>query len=74
MSQDSILFYALSFDFCKKKKENGEMARVIFPRQTHPSGCATLDFPQLLDAIKSCFKGKSLNFMCTLCVGGYLVD
>jgi hypothetical protein len=36
----------------RKKKEKGEMARGLFPwGQTHPCGCATLGFPQLLGAI-----------------------
>jgi hypothetical protein len=63
--------------FSKKKKERkkgkGTMARGLFPGQTCLSGCAMLGFPQLLGEIKSCFKGWSLSFMCTLCVGSYLV-
>jgi hypothetical protein len=54
----------------KKKKEKGETGH-FFPGQTCPSGCATLGFPWLLYVIKSSFKGQSLNFICTLCVGGY---
>jgi hypothetical protein len=33
--------------------------------QTHPIDCAMPGFSQLLGAIKSCFKGQLLNFMCT---------
>jgi hypothetical protein len=44
----------------------------FFPlRADMPIGCAMLRFSWLLGAIKSCFKGQSLNFMCTWCVPGY---
>jgi hypothetical protein len=49
----------------QKEKKKGEMAG-CFPRQI---SCA-----QLLYAIKSCFKGLSLNFMCTLCIGSNLIS
>jgi hypothetical protein len=46
-----------------------------FLSQTHPSGCAcpVLGLPWLLCAIKSYFKGQSLNFMFTLYAGSNLV-
>jgi hypothetical protein len=45
----------------------------LFPGQTCPRGCAALGFPCLLGAIENCFNSCYLNFMCTLCFGGYLV-
>jgi hypothetical protein len=44
----------------ERKKE--EMARVFFSRAHMP---CWLGFSRLLGAIKRCFKGQSLNFMCT---------
>jgi hypothetical protein len=51
----------------KEKKKKGETAQGFFPRagQTHPAGYAALGFFWVLGAIKSCFKGQSLNFMST---------
>jgi hypothetical protein len=65
-SQGSVLSVSgpLSSTFCKKKKK-GRNSQGLFPRQTCPSGCAAPRFPWLLGAIKCCFKGQSLNFMCT---------
>jgi hypothetical protein len=41
-----------------------ETARGLYPR-ADCVGCAMLGFSQLLGSIKGCFKGQSLNFMCT---------
>jgi hypothetical protein len=56
----------------KEKKEKREIARGLFLGQTLSGVCATLGFPQLLGAIKRCFKVLSLTFMYILCVGSYL--
>jgi hypothetical protein len=50
-----------------KQKRKGEKVRGHFsnPQQTLPAGYAALGFSMLIGAIKSCFKGQSLNFMCT---------
>jgi hypothetical protein len=49
----------------KKKKKKEIQPRAFFPGQPCPVDCAALGFFWLLDAIKGCFKGQSLNFMCT---------
>jgi hypothetical protein len=50
----------------RRKKKRGETVTGFFsPGQTCPVGCAVLGFSQLLGAIKSCFMGQSLYFMCT---------
>jgi hypothetical protein len=59
----------------REKKKKKEKWPVTFPKtdwqlcQSHP----TSGLPQLLCAIKHYFKDQSLNFMCTLCVGGNLI-
>jgi hypothetical protein len=55
------MLYLLLFE-----RKEGEMGRGLFPGQTYLGGSAMLGFPWLLGAIKSCFKGQFLNFMCTL--------
>jgi hypothetical protein len=66
MPQCSILFDDLSSAFKKKRKEKGKTVRdPFFPGQKLTSGSATPRFFWLLGAIESCFKGQSLNFMCT---------
>jgi hypothetical protein len=42
----------------------GRLAQLAMPFWNFPDG----------RAIKGCFKGKSLNFMCTLCVGRNYFD
>jgi hypothetical protein len=50
----------------KKKKKEGEMAGGFSSQGRYTlAGCALQGFSRLLGAIKSCFKGQSLNFMCT---------
>jgi hypothetical protein len=66
-----LMLYLLLY---AKKRGGGISNQGLFPGQTCPSCHAAPGFPQLLDSIKRCFKHCSLNFMCTLCVGGYLVD
>jgi hypothetical protein len=63
------MLYHLLFAKKEKKKRNWG----LFPGQICPSSCATLEFTQWFGAIKNCVKGQSLNFMCTLCVHGFLV-
>jgi hypothetical protein len=46
------------------RKRRERWPRGFFPGQTSPIGCAMLGFSWLVGAIKSCFKGQSLNFMC----------
>jgi hypothetical protein len=64
MSQSSILIDALS-SAIERKKEREKWPGGFLPGQTHPAGCSMLGFSQLLVAVKSCFNGQSLNFMCT---------
>jgi hypothetical protein len=76
MSQGSVLLDVLSSNFAKKKKKKkrkenketkGRKSQRGFPRVD------MLGFPWLLSSIKRCFKGQYLIFMCTLCVGSYLI-
>jgi hypothetical protein len=68
------MFYLLVFSNKKKiRKEREKRPEDIFPGQTHYSGCAKWGFPPLLVATKSCSKCQSLNFICILSIGGYLV-
>jgi hypothetical protein len=56
------------FRFLREEKENKKEklpGGFFFPGQSRPVGCTTLGSPRLLGAIKSNFKGKFLNFMCT---------
>jgi hypothetical protein len=59
----------------KGKKQKREKWPETFPKADAPQWlCHPMPgLPQLLGAIKSCFKGQSLGFMCTMCVGSYLV-
>jgi hypothetical protein len=45
------------------RRRNGARG-FFFPGHTCPAVCATPGFFHLLDSIKSCLKGHSLNFMC----------
>jgi hypothetical protein len=47
------------------------MARELLPRADIPWWLCHNRISPLLGAIKSYFKGQSLNFMQTKCVGGY---
>jgi hypothetical protein len=49
----------------KKKRERENDQGAFFPGQVCPAGCAMVGFSRLVGAIKSCFKGQSLNLMCT---------
>jgi hypothetical protein len=61
MLQSLVLLNALSL-LTERKKGKGEMARGLFSQSRHT---LLLGFFWLLGAIKGCFKGRSLNFMCT---------
>jgi hypothetical protein len=70
MLQSSVLIDAV---FCllregkkEKKKKRDRIGQGFFsPGQICFAGYAVLGFSSLLGAIKSCFKGQSLNFICT---------
>jgi hypothetical protein len=52
----------------KKKKTKNKRAMVrglFFPGPDMPCWLCHVGFLQLLGAIKGCFKGQSLNFICT---------
>jgi hypothetical protein len=56
-------FRRLGVERKEKNKKREKQPRAFFPRADTP--CWSLGFFQLLGANKSCFKGQSLNFMCT---------
>jgi hypothetical protein len=59
MSQSLILIDALSSACWEKEGERKEMSRGLFFFPARPG------FSLLLDIMKSCLKGQSLNFMFT---------
>jgi hypothetical protein len=73
IAEFSSIWFSVFYFLQGKKKIKGRNKQRLFPRQTLPTGCATSGFPWLLGAIKCCFKGQSLNFLCTQCVSSYLV-
>jgi hypothetical protein len=56
--------YLLLIERERKKKKGRKSQGAFFPGQTCPFGFAVLGFSRLLGAIKGCFKGQTLNFMC----------
>jgi hypothetical protein len=56
-----LMLYLL---FIERRKTREKWPRAFFPGQTCPVDFAMLKFSLLLGAIKCCFKGHSLNFMC----------
>jgi hypothetical protein len=60
------MLYFLLIEGKKKKKERKTAKGPYFSLgQTRPIGCAVPGFFWMLGAFKSCFKGQSLNLMCT---------
>jgi hypothetical protein len=59
------LYLLLFKEKIRKKERKRERKRERKKERREMSDCAMPGFPWLLDTIKSCFKGQSLNFMCT---------
>jgi hypothetical protein len=66
------MFYLLLIKRKIKKEEEEKQPGDSFPKTDMPRlQCHAMIF-WLLGGIESCFKGQSLNFVCTKCVGIYI--